>query len=192
MHEADIIQQVRPGIEAPQMIRTASLLLLLLPAIALAQVYECPGQDGPVFTNTPCPGGKRMDLGPPNVIDTGNPPQQAGATQPAVSAYTSLAIISPENGGTIHTNTGQFQVSLDLAPALQGGNAVSVSLDGTQLPTLRYSLQFDITPEEWESAAAANVEHMLQASVVDRSGNTLIAATPVQFYVHRAFRRQDR
>ena len=171
------------------MMRTASLLLLLLPAVALAQVYECPGQDGPVFTNTPCPGGKRMDLGSPNVIDAGNPPQQTGATQPAASAYTSLTIVSPENGGTIHTNTGQFQVSLDLTPGLQGGNAVSVSLDGTPLPTLRYSLQFDITPEEWESAAAANVEHTLQASVVDRSGNTLIAAAPVQFYAHRAFRR---
>jgi len=171
------------------MMRTASLLLLLLPAVAPAQVYECPGQDGPVFTNMPCPGGKRMDLGSPNVIDAGNPPQQAGAAQPAVSGYTSLTIVSPENGGTIHTNTGQFQVSLDLTPGLQGGNAVSVSLDGTQLPTLRYSLQFDITPEEWESAAAANVEHTLQASVVDRSGNTLIAAAPVQFYAHRAFRR---
>ena len=172
--------------------RTVSLLLLLLPAVALAQVYECPGQDGPVFTNTPCPGGKRMDLGSPNVIDTGSPPQAGGAAQPAASAYTTFSIVSPENGGTIHTNTGQFQVSLDLAPALQGGNAVSVSLDGTPLPTLRYSLQFDITPEEWESAAAANVEHVLQASVVDRSGNILIAAAPVQFYVHRAFRRQER
>lgn len=172
--------------------RTASLLLLLLPAVAPAQVYECPGQDGPVFTNTPCPGGKRMDLGPPNVIDTGKPPQPGTAAQPAVSVYTALTIASPENGGTIHTNTGQFQVSLDLTPALQGGDAVSVSLDGTQLPTLRYSLHFDITPEEWESAAAANVEHTLQISVVDRSGNTLIAAAPVQFYVHRAFRRQER
>jgi len=34
---------------------------------------------------------------------------------------------------------------------------------------------------------------LLQASVVDRGGNTLIAATPVQFYVHRAFiKREDR
>ena len=172
--------------------RIASLLLLLLPAVAPAQTYECPGQDGPVFTDTPCPGGKRMDLGSPNVIETGNPAQQGSVARPAASTYMAFVIASPENGGTLHTNTGQFQVSLDLTPGLQGGNAVSVSLDGTQLPTLRYSLQFDITPEEWESAAAANVEHVLQASVVDRSGNTLIAAAPVQFYVHRAFRRQER
>jgi hypothetical protein len=50
-------------------------------------------------------------------------------------------------------------------------------------------LQFDISPQEWESAAAADVQHTLQVSVVDGAGNTLIAATPVQFYVHRAFIR---
>jgi len=162
-------------------------LFLLSSAPAFAQaVYQCPGQDGPVFSDTPCPGGKQMDLGPPNVIDTNTPPSQQD-TQPTPSAYTAFTILSPENGGTIHSNTGQFAVSIGLTPSLQGGNAISVSLDGTQLPTLRYSLQFDITQEEWESAAVANVQHLLQASVVDRSGNTLIAATPVQFYVHRAF-----
>ena len=169
-----------------------ALLILLSPALACAQVYECPGQGGPVFSDTPCPGGKQMDLGPPNVIDTNAPSPQQAATQVTGSIYTTFSIVSPENGGTIHTNTGQFAVSLALTPALQGGNASSVSLDGTQLPTLRYSLQFDITQEEWESAAAANVQHLLQASVVDRAGNTLIAGTPVQFYVHRAFIRQER
>jgi hypothetical protein len=154
-------------------------------------VYECPGQGGPVFSDTPCPGGKRMDLGSPNVIDTNAPAPQQAATQANASVYTGFSIVSPENDGTIHTNTGQFTVSLALTPQLRGGNAISVSLDGTDLPTLRYSPQFDITQEEWESAAAANVQHTLQASVVDRSGNTLIAATPVQFYVHRAFIRQE-
>jgi hypothetical protein len=164
------------------------LLICLLPAVAFAQtVYECPGKDGPVLTNTPCAGGKELDLGPPNVIDTGNLPQQQQPAQADAPAYTAFAILSPEQGGTIHSNTGEFQVSLALAPGLQGGNAVSMALDGTQLPTLRYSLQFDIAQEEWDTAAAANVQHTLQASVVDRSGNTLIVATPVQFYVHRAF-----
>jgi hypothetical protein len=169
-----------------------ALLIFSSPALAYAQVYECPSQYGaPVFQDTPCPGGKRMDLGPPNVIDTTAPAPQQAVTQATTSAYTAFTIVSPENGGTIHTNTGEFTVGLALTPALQGGNGISVSLDGTQLPTLRYSLHFDITQEEWESAAAANVQHLLQASVMDRSGNILIDATPVQFYVHRAFIRQE-
>ena len=168
------------------------LLICLLPIAALAQtVYESKDNEGPVFSDTPTPGAQPIDLPPPNVIDTGSPPQQQAGSQPAAPAYTAFTLLSPENGGTIHTNPGQFQISLALTPSLQGGNAISISLDGTQLPTLRYSLQFDITQEEWESAAAANVQHMLQASVRDRSGNTLIAATPVQFYVHRAFIRKE-
>jgi hypothetical protein len=168
------------------------LLIWLMPAVTCAQtMYECQTKDGPVFSDTPCPGAQRLDLGPPNVIDTGTPSQQQTGSQRAAPAYTAFTILSPENGGTVHTNTGEFTVSVALTPRLEGGNAISVSLDGTQLPTLRYSLQFDITPEEWESAAAANVQHRLQASVLDRSGNTLIAATPVQFYVHRAFIRRE-
>ena len=169
-----------------------ALLIFLPPALACAQtVYECPGPNGPLFTDTPCPGGKPMDLGPPNVIDTNTPPPQPAATQVTPAGYTVFVIVSPENGMTIHTNTGELPVNLTLTPSLQGSNAVSLSLDGTQLPTLRYSLDFDISSQEWESAAAADVQHMLQASVVDGSGNTLITATPVQFYVHRAFIRRD-
>ena len=111
---------------------------------------------------------------------------QTVSVNQSAPGYTSVTILSPQDQSTLHTNTGQFQVNLALTPALQSGNAISVSLDGTTLPTLRYSLQFDITPDEWESAAADNVLHRLQVAVVDDSGNTLISADPVQFYVHRA------
>jgi len=168
-----------------------SSLLWLLPALATAQtIYECPGTGGPVFTNTPCAGGKQLDLPPPNVIDTATSPQPQAADIVA-QAYSAFSILSPEEAGTVHTNTGRFQVALTLTPGLQDGNGISVSLDGTQLPTLRYSLHFDITQEEWESAATANVQHVLQAAVLDRSGNLLIAATQVQFYVRRAVIRKD-
>jgi hypothetical protein len=152
-------------------------------------VYECQGPNGPVFTDTPCPGARQMDLPPPNVIDTQRPqPQQP--TEPAAPSYMLLAIVSPEDGSTVHTNTGEFEISLALSPALEEGNAISVSLDGTALPTLRYSPSFDITPEEWQSAAADNTQHVLLVAVVDSSGNPLITANSVQFYVHRAFIRQ--
>jgi len=173
--------------------RIAFLLLLsVLPLMGRAQIYQCPGQDGPIFSDTACPGGRSLDLGPPNVIDSGTtPPQPSAGEPPPPSLYTAFSILTPQNEETIHSNTGEFSVSLGLTPGLQGGNAISVSLDGTQLPTLRYSLQFDVTQAEWESAAAANVQHTLAASVVDRGGATLITASPVQFYVHRTFTRRQ-
>ena len=169
------------------MMRSTLLLILLLPAIALAQtkVYECRDKDGPVFSDTPCPGAKVIDLPSPSVIDTDTPTQQP-ASQSAAPIYTAFSILQPEDRGTVHTNTGQFQVSLSLTPGLQDGNAFRVSLDGTQLPTLRTTLQFAITSDEWESAATDTTRHVLSATVVDQSGNSLIVATPVQFYAHRA------
>ena len=166
------------------------LLICLLPAAVLAQtVYESKDKEGPVFSDTPSPGAQQVDLPPPNVIDTPTPVQQQ--SQPAASGYTSITILSPHDQGTVHTNTGRFQVNLALNPALQGGNAIRVSLDGSQLPTLRYTLQFNITSDEWQSAAKDNVLHQLQVAIVDDSGNVLITADPVQFYVHRAFRDTD-
>jgi len=60
------------------------------------------------------------------------------------------------------------------------------------LPTLRTSLQFDITQDEWQSAArdTTTTLHTLTATVVDPSGNPLIAAPPVQFYALRASHRR--
>jgi hypothetical protein len=170
------------------------LLICLLPAVALAQtVYESKDKEGPVFTDTPSPSAQPVDLPPANVIDTPTLAQQQPVSQPANPGYTAVAILSPQEQGTVHTNTGEFQVSLALTPALQSGNAISVSLDGTTLPTLRNSMQFDITPDEWKSAAKDNVLHELEVAVLDGSGNTLITADPVKFYVHRAFiRRQER
>ncbi|HTT39774.1 MAG TPA: DUF4124 domain-containing protein [Burkholderiales bacterium] len=166
------------------------LIILLLPAVACAQaIYECQGQNGPVFTDSPCAGGRQVDLPPSNVIDTEAPAQQP-APQPTGASYMLLAIQSPEEGGTVHTSTGEVRVSLALSPALLEADAISVSLDGTVLPTLRHSLQFEITPDEWESAAADDTQHVLDVAVVDASGNPLITANAVQFYVHRATVRQ--
>lgn len=166
------------------------LLICLLPIAVLAQtVYESKDKEGPVFSDTPSPGAQPVDLPPPNVIDTPTPVQQQSL--PDASGYTSVAILSPQNQGTVHTNTGEFQVSLALTPTLQSGNAIRVSLDGTTLPKLRNSLQFDITPDEWQSTAKDNVLHQLQVAIVDDSGKVLITADPVQFYVHRAFRDTD-
>lgn len=165
------------------------LLICLLPAVALAQtVYESQDKEGPVFSDTPSPGAQPVDLPPANVIDNPTPAQQQPVSQPANPGYTAVTILSPQAQGTVHSNTGEFQISLGLTPALQSGNAISISLDGTTLPTLRYSLQFNITSDEWQSAAKDNVLHELVVFVLDGSGNTLITSDPVRFYVHRASR----
>jgi len=175
------------------MLRPTLLLILSLPALAMGQtkIYECQGNDGPVFSDRPCPGAKVLDLPPPNVIDTGAPPQQPDTPQAAAPAYSAFSILQPNDRGTVHTNTGQFSVSLSLTPALQEDNSIAVWLDGTRLPALRSSLQFDITPDEWQEAATDTTRHTLSATVVDGSANVLISTNRVQFYAHRATVRRE-
>jgi len=101
------------------------LLICLLPAVALAQtVYESQDKEGPVFSDTPRPDAQPVDLPPANVIDSPTPAQQQPVSQPASPGYTAVTILSPQDQGTVHSNTGEFQVSLALTPALQGDNTI--------------------------------------------------------------------
>ena len=192
------------------MARLFSLGLLCLAtfvaAPAWSQIYKWVDENGVINYTSEAPSNRKaekLDLNsvPVSVINTYKTDQRAAwakksdapaqeQPQSAAQGYTALTILSPQGQDTLHTNTGEIQVSLALSPKLQGGDAISVSLDGKQLPTLRYSLQFNITSDEWQSADTDNKLHQLQVSVVDSSGNPLITDSPVQFYVHRAFVNQ--
>jgi hypothetical protein len=162
-------------------------------AAAQSTVYESKDKAGPVFSDQPSTGAKQIELGPPSVIQTTPVPQQA---TPAATApyYTALAISSPENEGTIHSNTGAFDVRLQLQPALRSarGDRIIVRLDGRPLKRRFSSVNFGVTEADWQSAAADNVEHTLQAVVVDKGGALLIESAPVKFYAHRAVRARGR
>ncbi|MEF8755491.1 MAG: hypothetical protein V5B60_16445 [Accumulibacter sp.] len=163
---------------------------LLLVTQAVAQpVYESRDRAGPVFSDMPGPDASEVRLPPANLMDS-PAATPLPASPPQAAAYTSVQITQPEDGGTIHTNTGQFSVALALEPPLrpERGDAIAVRLDGTVLPDRRTTLQFDVTADEWQIAARDEVEHTLELAVVDRSGEALLVATPVRFYVHRAFR----
>ena len=67
-------------------------------------MYESKDKAGQVFSNTPSPGAQPVDLPPASVIDTPTPVQQH--YQLAESGYTSVAILSPQDQDTLHTNTG--------------------------------------------------------------------------------------
>jgi hypothetical protein len=172
----------------------AAVLLAIGPALACAQgpVYESKDKAGPVFSDRPSAGAKPVELGPPNVIQTTPPPKQqpAPATAPA-PYYTMLAISSPENGGTIHSNTGAFDVSVRLQPALRTarGDRIEARLDGRAIARRFSSGRFGVTEADWQkSASPDNVEHTLQVVVLDKAGAVLRESAPVKFFAHRATR----
>jgi len=164
--------------------------LLVVTQLAAQPVYESRDRAGPVFSDVPSPGARELQLPPANLMDS-SAATPLPASPPAAAAYTSVQITQPADGGTVHSNTGQFAVALALEPPLrpERGDAIAVRLDGAVLPDRRTTLQFDVTADEWQMAARDQVEHTLEVAVVDRAGEALLVSAPVRFYVHRAFRR---
>lgn len=170
-------------------IRVWALLCALGPAAALGQVYESKDAAGnPVFSDTPTPGAKPLDLPPPNVIETPRLPAAPSAPPPPAPAYTLLRIVWPEQQGTVHSNTGEFQVKLSIQPGLatDRGDVVRVKLDGRVLPQARTTTDFTITAAEWQAAAGGEAQHRLEVAVMNRDGGVVIESPPVSFYALRA------
>ena len=53
------------------------------------------------------------------------------APQQELTGYSRLAILFPAEQGTMHTNTGAFDVQVALQPTLNAGDTLVVTLDGT-------------------------------------------------------------
>ena len=171
----------------------AATLLAIVPTLAAAQgpVYESKDKAGPVFSDQPSPGAKPIELAPPNVIQTTPPALRQQPAPAAAPYYTALAISSPGNGGTIHSNTGAFDVSVQLQPALRTarGDRIEARLDGRALSRRFSSAKFGVTEADWQKLASPdNAEHTLQVVILDKTGAVLIESASVKFFAHRATR----
>lgn len=166
----------------------AAIAIATLAGAALAQtVYETRDKSGPVFTDRPSAGASAVQLQAPNVIAMPPAPQVQPASSPAAPAYRELVIIAPEARGTIHSNTGAFDVRARLSPALRGSDRIQVSLDGNVLKTRFRSPDLRITEADWNAAASSDDGlHTIALTVVDAKGAPLIASAVVGFYMQRA------
>ena len=169
------------------------LTLSLLPAVIAAQpaIYESKDKGVTTFSDQPSPGGRPMDLPLVNVIPgPGVAPPQAPASTPQAAAtpYSQLSVVSPASGGTVWTNTGDFDLQLQVRPALQTrrGDAFRVKIDGKTLARTFSGPAISIAESDWaRSEATDNVLHSLQVSIVDQGGAVLMESAPVSFYLRR-------
>jgi hypothetical protein len=178
----------------PSRIFLATLLALCSTlAMAQAAVYESKDKAGPVFSDAPTPGAEPVALPPLSVIPEPQTPPQPPQTQAVAPApYSQLVIVTPANEGTIHTNTGAFDMRVQIQPSLRirNGDAIIVRLDGNQLARGYHGTAIHIKAADWARAATAeSIEHSLQVAITDRTGAVLIESAPVRFYAHRAVRR---
>jgi len=183
---------------------TVFCALLTLSAVVQAQgVYVTQGDNGPVFSDKPQPGGKEVTLRPLSVVPPpkefkGVPP--APPTVPATPddvkstdvlplSYQSFSVVSPENNGSIVANTAVFEVRVAVDPPLQlgEGHAFSVKLNGQAVGQRFTATEFMIPPDFWGDALPPpNQTVQLDASIVDANGQVLKKAAPIRFVLRYA------
>ncbi|MEO8123453.1 MAG: hypothetical protein ABI633_05335 [Burkholderiales bacterium] len=162
--------------------------LVSLSSGAMAQtVYESKDKSGPVFSDMPSAGASAVQLQAPNVISMPAPAPVQTPTKQAPPAYRDFVILAPEGQGSVHSNTGAFDVKARLSPALRSSDRIAVSIDGSLLKKRFRSPNIHIADADWRSASDdESVAHSLQLVVVDAKGALLIESAPVNFYMHRA------
>jgi hypothetical protein len=175
---------------------TLPLLLALISATAVAQVYQRTGPDGQIeFSDQPGPDAEPVDVGPVQTISvtpalpTGSANRRADPaadTRPGAPVYSSLQIVSPSADEGVRANDGNVTVQVALQPSLQGGHRVAVTLDGEagRREQSTQGMQAGFT-------GLARGRYTASARVLDNRGNTLISAEPVGFNVLRAFVRRS-
>ena len=165
---------------------------LLMVNGAMAQtVYESKGSKGRVFSDQPQPGSKPVQLPPLNVIEpvpiapaTPRPAVEQTPPEARVFAYRQLAVVFPEANGSVAANNATFEVRVSIDPPLQVGMGHSffLRLDGRAVPGRYTATEMMVPPEFFGDVAPAGVQrHVLEVSVIDGQGGTLLTAPPVDF-----------
>ncbi|MBD3898383.1 DUF4124 domain-containing protein [Halomonas sp. ML-15] len=171
-----------------------SLLCAGLNAQATSIYRTTDAQGNVVFTDNPERGGEQVELNPLTVVPSGQrapAPQSAPeATAPSSSPseslsspfmpYSTFRIASPRNEETLQTGeAGNLQVELGIEPALREDHRVRLLVDGAVSQSAMHSDVFMIGNLE-------RGERVLQAELLDASGEVRHRSAPVTLYVQRA------
>jgi hypothetical protein len=100
----------------------------------------------------------------------------AGAQQAAPYRVT---IGNPGDDATVYSDTGEMTVQVAVTPDLAGGDSVELLVDGEPAGLPTTSLDFPLT-------GMARGQHMLQARIIDATGNVGSMSPPSTFYVWAA------
>jgi Domain of unknown function (DUF4124) len=169
--------------------QTSTLIKLTLVLVALiatpawaTTVWKWVDKNGSVhYSDQPAPGAVAVDLSAQTYsAEEANVPYTPRPSKAAVNAaYQDIQIVQPANGETLSGTGGEVSVTVQIQPALQGGDSVRLELDGNTVsepdsPATTFQL-FDVS----------RGAHTLVAQVVSPQGTTLLQSPSVTFYVQQ-------
>lgn len=89
-----------------------------------------------------------------------------------------IAITAPASEETVHSNTGDVNVTLHVAPRLASGEQIALALDDREVARgARTRIRL---------TGVDRGTHLLQAKLLDADGNTLAQSDVVTFYMWHA------
>lgn len=152
-------------------------------------------QGNVVFTDNPERGGEEVDLEPLTVVPSrgevrdqeavtrvesgGTSASRDGPGEPFMP-YDSFRIASPGNEETLPTGAaGSLEVTLGIEPRLREDHRVRLLVDGRVSQSALHTEAFLLTD-------LTRGEHVLQAELIDGSGEVRHRTSPVTLYVQRA------
>jgi hypothetical protein len=174
--------------------RAQAFLFALTLAVGCASaetIYKSPGGTGPVYSDTPTPGSRPVDLPPPNIAQPPPKPSPApkdaeaakAPPEPQAEPYRGFRITQPEDMGSAAATTAAFEVRVAVEPALQTkfGHAFTLKMNGKPVGKRYFFNEMLIPPEFFGDTIEVNQHFRVEASIVDRDGNVLMTAKPVDF-----------
>ena len=172
------------------------LILFLLAACTTvgAEVFRHVGPDGTVtFSDTPASGAERVNVAPAQTVNVRPVPQPAAGTQwpggdagenpGSAPSYDRFAIVEPSNGQSVRANDGSVTISLALEPALAPGHTIELVLDGEDGGKV-----YSGTALTFMLSGLSRGEHTASARVKNGSGDRIVEAGTISFYILRVAR----
>ncbi len=143
-------------------------------------------QGNVVFSDTPREGAKPVDIQAPSSVQAMPLPPRVDAAVPATqgtdvfAGYQTLVITQPENGAALNNGTGDVDVSVNVVPALRTdlGHGLTITMDGKVV--LQNSARMNVALVDVDRG-----EHVLEAFVVNASGQVIFMSAPVRFSMVR-------
>jgi hypothetical protein len=151
---------------------------------AYGGIYQSVDSQGNVtFSDNPGVDAKPVKLPP---LPTYSAPRYPSASADAGDAeqdqpqnpYKSLAIIEPEQEGTVRDNPGNVSVTTVSEPNLRSSDRLQFYLDGEPAGA-------PVTTPQVVLSNVPRGEHQVEVAIVDNKGSELIRSSSITFFLHR-------
>ena len=159
-------------------------IIFLVSSTNAHQLYRHVGPNGEVyFTDQPGPDSVPVEISPVNVKPALPPrvtPPETEQPEATSATYKYFNILSPTEDQGVRANNGHVIINLSLQPALKPGHIIKLKMDGEDGKLIKSSESLTV-----DFFNVSRGLHMVQAFVLDDSGNMLMHAGPVSFHVLR-------